>query len=471
MQEIYFRDMNLSIKIKVLGFDEVETLRAEKENLSKVDYMLRVLDSCVFNLRTEIYHYLQSVNKDSGDDFLKELYNGCVMLNPGLDIETWVKLAQSYDFISNENVVSQNFPFPNELVLFQPLFDQDVSLEEDEEPEPQPKKVAPFKISKSKFLGLKKYLSENVIGQQEAIDEVVKVLKINQAGLKDPNRPLGVFLFSGSSGTGKSEMAKAIHRYLFDGKSELVRIDCGEFQQKHENQKLIGSSAGYVGYEEGGQLTESIKKNPQTVLLLDEAEKAHPDIWNTFLNVFDEGYIVDNKGEHVSFKDVIIILTSNLGNDKVSEDIYGKSTGFLGSIDGNHDTKAVPKREAVVKRVNEAIHKYFKPELINRLDARIVFNHLTEEDYIKIANLELQKLADRMSNLHYTLMWSKEVLELLTKLSGKSQEGARSIIRARRDYIEEPLSDILLVKRQRRGTIFNIDVENDKFVITHNGKG
>jgi ATP-dependent Clp protease ATP-binding subunit ClpA len=471
IQEIYFQDMDLAIKLKSLMPDEVDTIQEKYSSASKVEYMMIVLNTCVYNLRSDIMSILSGMDKPTADQFIKEIYNGCVMLNPGLDINTWVRLTQSYDTILEKSMIPEFVSQLSHRELV-PLIRRDTEYLEEFEDKPAPKTRAKpkptFKIPRAKFLNLHKHLSEKVIGQPEAIDQIFKSLKRSQVGLKDADRPIAVFLLTGPSGTGKTYLAKELHSYLFGPKTELVRIDCGEFQQKHENQKLIGSSSGYVGYEDGGQLTDAIRKNPQTVLLLDEVEKAHPDLWGTFLNVFDDGYLVDNKGEKVSFKEVIIILTSNLGNDKIANETFSKGTGFAASIDSQYDSKKSPKRTFVEEKTKEAIYKYFKPELINRLDDIIIFNYLTDDDYEKIAELEFDYIAEKMSKLNFNINWSAEATDLLVQLSGKSLEGARSMAKIRRSYLEDPLADLLLDSKYRRGTTFNIDVHDGEFTITDN---
>lgn len=467
IQEIYFQDMDLAMKLKSLMPEEVDSIRERYAESSKIEYMMIVLNTCVYNLRSEIMSALRNMDRTTADRFIKEIYNGCVMLNPGLDINTWVRLTQAYDVMAERNLIPDFFNVNAQEMV--PIIKTEFEFIEEHEKDTQKKarsKPKPqFKLSKAKFLNLHKHLSEKVIGQPEAIDEVFRSLKRSQVGLKDSERPIGVFLFTGPSGTGKTYLAKELHSYLFSNKTELVRIDCGEFQQKHENQKLIGSSAGYVGYEDGGQLTDAIRKNPQTVLLLDEVEKAHPDLWGTFLNVFDDGYLVDNKGDKVSFRDVIIIMTSNLGNDKISSEAFSKGTGFAASVDDQFDSKKMPSRTLVVNRTKEAIHKYFKPELINRLDNIIVFNYLKDGDYQQIAELEFGYMAEKLSKLNYNLNWTQEAADLLVSKSGKSLEGARSMAKIRRTHLEDPLADLLLETKFRRGTTFNIDAQNDEFII------
>ena len=213
-------------------------------------------------------------------------------------------------------------------------------------------------------------------------------------------------------------------------------------------------------------MTKAIAANPNTVLLIDEAEKAHPDFWNTFLKVFDDGFLTDNKGKRVSFRNTIIIITSNLGNDKVAQQTYDRSAGFTGLIENQYKATKVPSRSMIERETSDAIHKFFKPEFINRIDDIIIFNNLSVTDYKKIAELEMIFLANKLSKQQFDLSWDEDALELLSMLSTATIEGARGMSKIRRDRIENKLADILLDKKHPKGTIFNITVQNDNFVIT-----
>jgi ATP-dependent Clp protease ATP-binding subunit ClpC len=280
-------------------------------------------------------------------------------------------------------------------------------------------------------------------------------------GLNDSNRPLGIFLLAGASGVGKTHLANSLHKYIYGTEYSMVRIDCGEFQHKHENQKLIGSPPGYIGHEDGGQLVNLIKKYPNTVVLLDEVEKAHPDLWNTFLRIFDDGILTDNKGKEVSFRNTIIIMTTNLGNDKTSDDLLKTSTGFTAKVDYSFKTRKIPIRDIVEKNTLEAIRKHFKPELINRLDKIIVFNHLSYEDASKIAELEMSIIKTKLLGKGYSVVYNEAVLNALIDKGIDSVKGARGLSQVRREGIEDKLADILIQSNVPRGTIFEIDYEED----------
>jgi len=447
----------MSTKFRALSVQEAQAFVDNYSDVPKMEYILLTLDQCIFNLKTEVKAVMQKLSPQVADEVLTSLYNGCIMLNPILDLDAWMGLTQSYNVFQKTEEKKELEPHPSA--------DQQEETFTQPKPRASKKKNANTNLS-DKFLQLEDYLNSRVIGQPEAIRRLSNALKRAYVKLNDPDRPLGVFLFTGPSGVGKTLVAKELQKYLY-GDQELVRIDCGEYQHKHENQKLIGSPNGFVGYEDGGQLTRSIMKNPSTVLLLDEAEKAHPDFWNTFLKVFDDGYITDGRGNNVSFRDVIIIITSNLGNDKISEATFGKSSGFTASLSDGFKSKEAPKRAMVERQTNEAIRKFFKPEFLNRLDEIVIFNNLMSYDYNKIAVLELNSLSNKLIKSNLDIRWDDEVVNLLSEKSGVSIEGARGMARIRREEIENPLAEILLKSKPAKGTIFNITVQEQRFEVSY----
>lgn len=249
--------------------------------------------------------------------------------------------------------------------------------------------------------------------------------------------------------------------------NSMIRIDCGEFQHKHENQKLLGSPPGYIGHEDGGQLINLVKKFPNTVVLLDEVEKAHPDLWNTFLRIFDDGMATDNKGKQVSFRNTIIIMTTNLGNDKISNDLLKTSAGFTGNVDYRTKTKEMPARNVVEKNTLEAVRKHFKPEFLNRIDKIVVFNHLSHENFKHIAELEMNIIKTKLFNKGYSLIYTDSVIDAFIEKGVDSVKGARGLSQIRRENIESKIADIIIKHPIPRGTIFHID-HNDDFVIDLN---
>jgi len=337
LYQIYFPELATYAKFKVLSPEEVQEFLSSHGNVNNQAEFIRlkktVIDFFVFNLKSEISDSLRMMSRKAAEKTVDALYAGCVMLNPGLDIDGWINIAYDspkstdpflFNIDTDDELVSKNF-----LDKIKKIDRKMSKLDSSDFGYSNPEEVKKVKqITKQKFLGLSSFLQENIIGQEQAIATIVDALRRAQAGLNDENRPLGVFLFAGSSGVGKTHLANTLHKYLFGSDRPMVRIDCGEFQHKHENQKLIGSPPGYVGHEEGGQLVNVVKKQPNTVVLLDEVEKAHPDLWNTFLRVFDDGILTDAKGELVDFRNTVIIMTTNLGNDKISGSLLSGRSWF-----------------------------------------------------------------------------------------------------------------------------------------------
>jgi ATP-dependent Clp protease ATP-binding subunit ClpC len=379
------------------------------------------------------------------------------MLNPGLDIDYWISIAYTNTTFDLDDDIGPNFDELKNII----------SRYKDKPSTKTPQKNNKIKkISKSKFINLESHLKYNLIGQDEAIEVISSALVRSQADMNDANRPLGVFLFAGSSGVGKTHLAKTLHNYLFESNVPMVRIDCGEFQQKHENSKLIGSPPGYVGHDEGGQLVNQIQKNPNSVVLIDEVEKAHPDIWNTFLTIFDEGVITDSKGQKVDFRGTIIILTTNLGNEKTVDHLIGTGTGFNKNINYLTSTSAMPPKSLVEKNTLDAIRKYFRPEFINRLDKIIVFNHLSRQDCEKIAELEMQLVSSKLNKQGFFTEYNSKVIDALIEKGIDSIKGARGLAQIRRDQIETNISKMIVQTSIPKGTIFNIDYENNNFTFS-----
>ena len=450
--QINIPDLATGVKFKVLPTQEVEEFVSKHRRKSIQNFKKEVLKYFIFNLQTDVASSLSMMSRTSAERAIEALYAGCVMLNPSINSEMWIDISYSTSNVE---------PTGDDLESLKDFIKRHHKERSATELNPGPSKTK--KVSKQKFLGLENYLKSNVIGQDQAIDEVIASLTRSQADLNDENKPLGVFLFAGSSGVGKTHLAQQLHKYLFGGSHPMVRIDCGEFQHKHENQKLTGSPPGYVGHEEGGQLSNQVKKNPNTVVLLDEVEKAHQDIWNTFLRIFDEGILTDSKGDIVDFRNAIIILTTNLGNDKIVDDMISTGVGFNQSIDFERRTDSAPLRSKVEKKTNEAINKYFKPEFINRLDKVVVFNHLSKEDCVRIAQLEMAVTAGKLSKKGLSFEYTDNVIEGLIKLGIDTVKGARGISQIRRDNIETRLAQTIVGSSIPKGTIFHIDYIDDDF--------
>lgn len=458
--QIYVPELATYVKYKVLEPQEAKELLEEIQDKPTKEARKAILESVIFNIKTDVAESLRMMTRSTAEKCLDALYSGCIMLNPGLDIDQWIDLAYA-----NKNPNSKP-PKPDNKKDYPDITDFPPELEEFftksfKKEIPKVQKVKPKKLSKEKFLGLEAHLKENIIGQDDCIETVVSALKRSQAGMNDENRPLGVFLFAGASGVGKTHLANTLHKYIYGQDTSMVRIDCGEFQHKHENQKLIGSPPGYIGHEDGGQLVNLIRKYPNTVVLLDEVEKAHQDLWNTFLRVFDDGMLTDNKGKQVSFRNTIIIMTTNLGNDKISDDLLKTSAGFTGRVDFTSKTKEMPKKETVEKNTLEAIRKHFKPEFINRLDKIIVFNHLSREDLIRIAELEMSVVKNKLLTKGYSVIYTDSVIDAMLDKGVDSVKGARGLSQVRREMIEDKVADIIISTPPPRGTIFHLNYEDD----------
>src|SRR5690554_1211490 len=310
----------------------------------------------------------------------------------------------------------------------------------------------------SKLAALPEQIKDKVIGQDEAVNKVVKAIQRNRAGLKDPNKPIGSFIFLGQTGVGKTQLAKVLARELFDSESALVRIDMSEYMEKFAISRLVGAPPGYVGYEEGGQLTEKIRRKPYAVLLLDEIEKAHPDVFNMLLQVLDDGYLTDSLGRKVSFQNTVIIMTSNIGARQIKD--FGQGVGF-----GTSARKS--QEESYTKSVIEnALKKTFAPEFLNRIDDVMVFNALERDDIHKIIDIELEKLYLRINDLGYTLNLSAKAKDFIADKGFDKQYGARPLNRAIQKYIEDALAEEIINSKLEEGDSISMDLDEKKNELT-----
>jgi len=311
----------------------------------------------------------------------------------------------------------------------------------------------------TRLADLHNLIKGKVIGQDEAVNKVVKAIQRNRVGLKDPNKPIGSFIFLGQTGVGKTQLAKVLARELFDSPDALVRIDMSEYMEKFAISRLIGAPPGYVGYEEGGQLTEKIRRKPYAVVLLDEIEKAHPDVFNVLLQILDDGYITDSLGRRIDFRHTIIIMTSNIGSRQLKD--FGAGVGF-----GTASKKQ--QADSHAKGVIEnALKKSFAPEFLNRIDDVVIFNALEKEDIHAIIDIELEQLLDRIDGLGYKLTLSEKAKDYIADKGFDRQYGARPLKRAIQKYIEDALAEkIVNSKLKEYDSIFmDLDEEKDELTI------
>ena len=309
-----------------------------------------------------------------------------------------------------------------------------------------------------KLVKMSEQLKGKVIGQDEAVIKVVKAIQRNRAGLKDPNKPIGSFIFLGPTGVGKTQLAKILARYLFDNDDALIRIDMSEYMEKFAVTRLIGAPPGYVGYEEGGQLTEKVRRRPYSVVLLDEIEKAHPDVFNMLLQVLDDGQLTDSLGRKIDFKNTIIIMTSNIGARQLKD--FGSGVGFS---TGAKTTGADEHARGVIE---SALKKAFAPEFLNRIDDVIMFNSLSKEDIHKIIDIELNGLYNRLSNLGYTVRLTEEAKNYIEDKGYDVQFGARPLKRAIQKFVEDPLAEEIIKTNLNEGDVIEVGFDKEKNEIT-----
>ncbi len=306
----------------------------------------------------------------------------------------------------------------------------------------------------NKLVELPKKIKGKVIGQDEAVGKVVKAIQRNRAGLKDPNKPIGSFIFLGQTGVGKTQLAKVLARELFDNEDSLIRIDMSEYMEKFAISRLIGAPPGYVGYEEGGQLTEKVRRKPYAVILLDEVEKAHPDVFNMLLQVLDDGYLTDSLGRKIDFRNTIIIMTSNIGARKLKD--FGQGVGFGTTA---QKSQADDNARSVIEN---ALKKAFAPEFLNRIDDVVIFNTLEREDIHKIIDIELEKLFDRIHGLGYNLSLTDKAKDFIAEKGFDKQYGARPLNRAIQKYIEDALAEEIITSKLKEGDVITMDLDDKK---------
>jgi len=295
-------------------------------------------------------------------------------------------------------------------------------------------------------------LHKRVIGQDEAVITVSKAIRRSRSGLKDPKRPIGSFIFLGPSGVGKTELAKTIAEFLFGKEESLIQVDMSEYMEKHSVSKLVGSPPGYVGYDEGGQLTEAIRRKPYSVILLDEIEKAHPDVFNILLQIFEDGHLTDSQGRRVDFKNTVIIMTSNLGAKEIQKN---NPFGFQ-----KNDNEEISYNEIKSKVLSE-LKNTFKPEFLNRLDEIIVFHKLKKEEVCKIIDLMIARIQNQLENQGINLELSDSAKDLLIEKGFDPVMGARPMRRAIQTLIEDPISEKIILGEIKPGSSIRVNAEED----------
>lgn len=306
---------------------------------------------------------------------------------------------------------------------------------------------------------IKDTLNSKVIGQEDAIEKLSRAIRRNRTGVGSANRPQGVFMFLGSTGTGKTHVTKELAKFLFGSEEKLIRVDMNEFGEKFAASRLAGAPPGYVGYEKGGEFTEKVRRNPYSVILLDEVEKAHPDVYNTFLQIFDEGYITDTLGRKIDFRNTIIIMTSNVGSRTLQD--FGTGIGF----GGDTFEETVQKQRSVIEK---ELKNKFSPEFLNRVDDVVTFNQLSKDNISKIVEIELSKLVNRMDAQGIKLTFDKKVIDMLVEEGYDAKYGARPMRRAIQQHIEDKISDMLIDGEIQSGGEFSFTFDEQNSSITLN---
>jgi ATP-dependent Clp protease ATP-binding subunit ClpC len=309
------------------------------------------------------------------------------------------------------------------------------------------------KSEKNKLATLTDKISKKIIGQKEAVEKVVKAIQRNRAGLKEPDKPIGSFIFLGQTGVGKTQLAKILAEEIFESEENLIRIDMSEYMEKFAISRLIGAPPGYIGYEEGGQLSEKVRRRPYSVILLDEVEKAHPDVFNMLLQVLDDGFLTDSLGRKINFQNTIIIMTSNIGARQVND--FGKGVGF--------ETSTLKSQAFDIEKnvIQSALKKTFAPEFLNRIDDIVIFNALEKEDIDKIVEIELKVLTLRIKKLGYELSLTSEAKSFISEKGFDKKNGARPLKRSIQKYIEDLLADQIVNNKIQEGDIIEIHYNKD----------
>jgi len=305
-----------------------------------------------------------------------------------------------------------------------------------------------------RLLKMAEELGNKVIGQKEAVEKVVRAIQRNRAGLKDPNKPIGTFIFLGPTGVGKTQLAKVLALYLFDSVDNLIRIDMSEYMEKFSVSRLVGAPPGYIGYEEGGQLTEKVRRKPYSVILLDEIEKAHPDVYHILLQLLDEGQLTDSLGRRIDFRNTIVIMTSNIGSRQLKD--FGQGVGFA------TQSRVEAANEHAKGIIQKALKRTFAPEFLNRVDDIVLFNSLSKEDIYKIIDIELKGLYDRILTLGYSIKITPAAKDFIIEKGYDLQFGARPLKRAIQKYLEDPMAEVIIKNELTEGDTLSVGLDKNK---------
>lgn len=449
-------------------------IKDKYEEHHNVKYTIEAINACVnLTARYITDRFLPDKAIDAMDEAGSRVYiKNMKVPSEIIDFETKIEEVKEHkqsavkaqDYLEARKLKDEEERLQLELNLAQEQWDKDVKEKKEEVTEESVAEVVSMmsgvpvtKVGKNeldKLSAMDDKLNGKVIGQEDAVKKVVKAIQRNRAGLKDPNRPIGTFIFLGTTGVGKTELAKVMARELFDSDDALIRIDMSEYMEKFAVSRLVGAPPGYVGYEEGGQLTEAIRRKPYAVLLLDEIEKAHPDVFNILLQILDEGHVTDSLGRKIDFRNTIIILTSNIGTRDLKD--FGDGVGFgTNAKKTNTDARARSTIESALK-------KAFAPEFLNRIDDIIIFNSLEKEDIKKIIDLELNKLYSRLDKLGYKVQLTDEAKDFIAEKGWDKDFGARPLKRAIQKYIEDLLAEMLVNKQMKEGQSITLKLNDAK---------
>jgi ATP-dependent Clp protease ATP-binding subunit ClpC len=313
-----------------------------------------------------------------------------------------------------------------------------------------------------RLLHMEEALHEKIVGQDEAIYSIAKAVRRARAGLKDPRRPIGVFMFLGPTGVGKTYLARVLSEFMFGSEEAMIKLDMSEFMEKHNVSRLIGAPPGYVGYEDAGQLTDTVRRKSYCLILLDEIEKAHPEVFNMLLQIFDDGHLTDAKGRRVDFRNTILIMTSNVGSDLIRKET---TLGF--NVKVEEAAKAADQHAKMKEKVLNSMKNVFRPEFINRLDATVVFHALSKENIREIVANEMKHIEKQLMAKGVTLEITNEALDWIGEKGYDPVFGARPLRRVIQNEIEDRLSEALLEERFAEGDTIKIDVQNDEIVLTN----